>query len=213
MPKPGPLTPTEALERLPRAIPATPPSEDDLSKAHLTADDIRARLAARERDIQYHIEALKHEATAVFDDVNVGGRPLMDRVRERPVASTLAALAAGAVLGLAWGGMRRARRHVDPEDSVDFIRARLQVSLEDAARRVARGADVEAAIRASMAEMPVVYGEPGTATAQAKSSTREVVDLAVKSAAGFAAKAAIDLLVRRLTGHEETFAALGDAAD
>lgn len=213
MPKPGPLSPTKPLESGPRSLPSALDPDDDLSKAHLTADQVRQRLTARERDIQYHLDALRHEALAVLDDVNVGGRPLIDRIRQRPVQAALAAAAAGALVGLLAGLRARSKGRPAPEDHVDFVRARLSVALDDAAHRVARGEEVEAALRGSMATMPVVYGDAAGGAEQARSSAREAVDVAVKSAIGFGAKSLMDLVIQRYTGHEETFSALSDAAD
>lgn len=208
MPTPGPTSPTKSLEAGPRSLPSA--GEPDVSTVHLTAEEVKQRLIARERDIRYHLDALKHEAATAFDDVNVGGRPLMDRIRQRPEVATLAAAGVGAVVGALFGLRARRRRRPVPQDDVDFIRARLGVALEDAARRAARGADVETAIRDAMETMPVAYGDAQAAAAQARSSFREAVDVAVKSAVGIAAKSLMDQAIRKYTGHDGTFDALAD---
>lgn len=215
MPTPGPNSPDRRLadtSALPMP-PVTVGGDDRLDD--LSPEDIRARLVARERDLKFHLAALRHEAATVADDVNIGGRPLMDIIRGRALVALGTAAAAGALVGALAGLRARAKRRPHTDDEVDFVRARLALAVEDAARRVARGADTEAAIRRSMREVPVIYGDSqvGAALDQTRSSTREVVDVAVKSAVGFAAKAAVDQLTQRLTGHEETFAAVADAAD
>ena len=212
MPKPGPLSPTSPLETGPRAIPSALAPEDDISKAHLTADEVRMRLKARERDIQYHIEALKHEAAAVLDDVVVDGRPLIDRVRERPVEATVIAAGTGLLLGALAGLRARAKRRPDPDD-IDFVRARLAVALDDAAHRVAEGADVERAIRGAMASVPVAYADGSDMPPKPKSSSRQAFDVALQTAAGFGVKAVLDVVIRRYTSHSGTLDALGDAAE
>jgi len=208
MPTPGPNSPTKALESGPRSLPS--PAEPDVSTVHLSAEEVKQRLIARERDIRYHLDALKHEATTAFDDVNVGGRPLMDRIRQWPELATLAAAGAGALLGALLGLRARRKRRPVPEDDVAFIRARLGVALEDAAHRVAEGADVEQALRTAMDTMPVAYGDAQAAAVQARSSFREAIDVAVKSAVAIAAKSLMDQAIRKYTGHEGAFDALAD---
>ena len=215
MPSPGPLTPTRDLDDpISGALPSPLGPADDLSTVMMTADEVRQRLAARERDIKYHLAALKHEATTVFDDVNVGGRPLMDRIRAQPHLALALSAGTGALLGVLAGlrATAKKRRALEAEPPVGFVRARLDFAVEDAAQQVARGADTESAIRRAMAAVPVAYAD-GSAMSQARSTRAELVDVAMKTAVGFAAKSAMDLLVKRLTGHEETFAALADAAD
>lgn len=208
MPTPGPNSPTKALESGPRSLPAD--GGPDVDAVHLSADEIRQRLIARERDMQYHIDALKHEASTVLDDVNVGGRPLMDRIRQRPEVVVLAAAGVGAVIGALFGLRARRKRRPDHDDAVDFIRARLAVALDEAADRVARGDDVETSIREAMDSMPVAYGDSLGAAHQAKSSFREAVDVAVKSAVGIGAKSLMDVAIRKYTGHTGVADALDD---
>ena len=200
MPAPGPNSPTKALDKGPRSLPSALSADDDLSKVHLTADQVRQRLIARERDIQYHLDALKHEAASVLDDVNIDGRPVMDRIRERPKDAILAAAAAGALVGVLFGVRARAKRRTEPEDHIDFIKARLSVAVEEAALRVSRGAEVEDAVRASMDDVPVAYGDAAAVAHQTQSSMREVVDVAVKTAVGFGIKAIMDAVVHKYAG-------------
>ena len=210
MPAPGPNSPTKALEAGPRSLPSALAADDDLSKIHLTADEVRRRLVARERDIQYHLDALKHETLSVLDDVNIDGRPLMDRIRQRPEVAVALAAGTGALLGVLLGVRARWKRRPETADHVDFVQARLAVALDEAAHRVAQGAEVETAIRRSMEAVPVAYSDGSGAAQQARSSTREAVDVAVKTAVGFGVKALMDVAIRRYTGHDGTIDALTD---
>lgn len=213
-PTPGPNTPTQSALPDVGPIPGPPVTVgNDVDLETLTPEQIRARLQARERDMKYHVAALKHEALTVADDVNIGGRPLLDIIRAQPLRAAAIGVGTGALLGLLLGLRARAKRRPVTDDEIDFVRARLAVSVEDAARRVARGQDTEDALRSSMRTMPVIYHESAGAAEQAQRSTSGVIDVVVKSALGFAAKAAADQLTQRLTGHEETFAAMADAAD
>lgn len=214
MPTPGPNSPNRPLVDT-SALPVPPVTVgDDERYEDLSPEDIRARLVARERDLKFHIAALRHEAATVIDDVNVGGRPLMDIIRANALLALGTALAAGAAIGMLFGLRARSKRRPKTDDDVDFVRARLDLALDDAARRVAGGSDTEAALKASMKSVPVLYGDSQAGAArQARSSMREAVDVAVKTAVGFAAKAAMDQVTKKLTGHEETFAAVADAAE
>lgn len=207
---PGPNSKLPAEQTGPGIVPAPPASTGTADLDSLTADEIRARLDARQRDLKYHIQALKHEAATIADDVNIDGRPAMDYIRERPILYVAVTAGVGALVGSLFGWRaRRKRVAARPEDDIDFIRARLAHALEDAAEYVAEGEDVEASIRRSMDSMPVIYGDSNTAP---KTSRELAFEVALTSAVGFAVKKAGDLLVRRYTGHDGTIDALEDAA-
>lgn len=210
MPTPGPLSPTKELESGPDSLPSALVPDTDLDKLHLTADQVRQRLIARERDIQYHVDALKREAMTVLDDVNIEGRPLMDRVREKPELFVASAAGVGAFVGMLLGLRARAKRRPATDDDIDFIRARLGVAMEEAAHHVARGTDPEQAIRKAMASMPVAYGKEAKAHQTAR---QQAFGVALNTAVGFGVKAVLDVVVRRYTGHDGSLDALADAGD
>ncbi|WP_412067454.1 hypothetical protein [Rubrivirga sp. IMCC43871] len=209
MSNPGPNTPTKSLETGPRSLPLSASPGDNASKVHLTADEVRAQLRARERDIQYRLDALKHEAMAVIDDVNVGGRPLSDYIRQRPLEIVGGTAGAAVLLGMLWGLRKRAKRRPEA-DQFDLVRARIDVAIEEAALRVSRGADTETALMQAMPVVPAMYAKRNSKTEQASSSTREAIDVAVKTAIGFGVKAAMDVLIRRYTDADGTIDALSD---
>ena len=181
----------------------------------LSAEELQDRLIARRRDIQFRLEAIKHEVMEIGEDVNVGGRPLMDRVRERPWAALGLALASGATVGLLLGIISRVRRAPDPDLASDVIRVHTAAILESAADRVARGASLEDALAEEARKRPVVFvpTDEEPAVQQAASTSRQMVDVALKTAVGIGIKTGLDQLTQRLTGHEEVFEALEDAAD
>ncbi len=214
MPNPGPNSKTSALEPTLGAIPGRPASlGNDVSLDTLTPDEIKARLAARERDLKYHIEALKHEATSVLDDVNVGGRPLMDLIRQRKQIALAAGAAAGSLLGLVWGLRARAKRRPEPTgDHIEFVRARLDAAVEEAAGRVARGESVDEAMKRSMKAMPAVFGD-SKPPRPAQNQHQTLTNVALTTAMGFAVKTALDLATKRFTDSDETFEAIAEAVD
>lgn len=208
MSTPGPNTPVVRPEDRPAVVPNPPDAVGSVDLDSLTADEIRARLDARQRDLQYHIEALKKEAATIADDVNIGGRPLMDRIRERPLVAVAVTAGVGALVGSLFGLRARSKRlRARPEDDIDFVRARLAFALDEAAAHVAAGDDPDHAIRRAMKTMPVVYGDTQVGE---PSTARQAMDVAVKTAVGFAIKAASDVLIRRYTGHDGTLDALTD---
>ena len=211
---PGPASPTRNVEAFTGAIPAPMTDADgDVALVQLGADELRARLLARERDIKFRVEALQHEAGLLLDDVNVGGRPLVDIIRGDTPRALGVAGAVGAAVGLLLGLRARAKRRPDADDEIDFVRARLAVALDDAAERVARGEDVDEALRRSMDAVPALYGDASQLRPRPRSTRRQALDVAVTTAIGFGTKVLLDQITKRYTPHEETLSALADAAD
>ena len=187
--------------------------DPDHTTRPLPASEIRARLDARQRDIEYHLTALKHEVTTVAD-VSVGGRPLPDVAREHALRNALIAGGVAALLGLLRGLRKRARRRAAFDSGAAFEEARLDAVLDAAARLVARGKDREAALKSVLRSVPaVVPAPPERRPRRVQAATSGAGTVVLQAAAGFAAKTALDLLTKRLTGHEETFSAVADAAD
>jgi ElaB/YqjD/DUF883 family membrane-anchored ribosome-binding protein len=179
----------------------------------LTSDEIRLRLAAREKSIREHVAALKTEVTSV-EDVTVAGRPVLGHVRAHPLEAVGIAAASGAAVGLLVGALRRALSRPE-EESEEALTIRLLVTslLDDAAERVARGEDANGALRrAASRHAPTIYYAPNTGHT-AKGTLRETFDLALKSALGFGVKAGMDLLTKRLTGTPEVFTAAKEASE
>jgi ElaB/YqjD/DUF883 family membrane-anchored ribosome-binding protein len=213
---PGPGSPlADAVDRSPMPIP--PALDDDgVDLSMLSAEDLRARILARERDMKFRIDALKHEVVTVGEDLNVGGRPVMDIVRQDPVRAVAVAVGSGLLVGLVLGVVSRRRHRPEPDHGLEAVQVRLAHLIDDAARRVARGTSAEDALRATTRDLPVYTPSASagkTAQAQASSSVRQAVDMAVKSAVGFALKAATDQLTRKLTGKSDTVAAVAEAPD
>lgn len=212
---------------MPDLPPATPPGgpvpsppvrvperiDPDRDVRDLPASELRARLDARTRDIQYHLQALKHEVTTVAG-VNVGGQPLPDAARENALRIALAAGGAAVLLGLLRGLRRRRKRREAFDPAAAFERARLDAVLDGAALRLAHGDadDARDALKAVLRKVPAVYPDP-TGPPRPRRESSGVGTVVLQTAAGFAAKAALDLLTQKLTGHEETFAALADEAE
>lgn len=208
-PQGGPTTPTET---------PTPPlpsrdirTHDRLDLDSMSPEDIQAQIVSRERDMKYHIQALKGELTDVLEDVNVAGRPLPDRIREKPLQALGLAGGAGALLGLTWGLVQRARRRPAPDDGLDFTRARLAFLIDEAAYKVAKGTPAEEALRTTARATPAVYADRDPRAPVPRTPAQQAFGLAFNTALGFGIKTALDLLTKKLTGHSETFEAIDKA--
>ena len=197
-----------------------PPAADGPPLDTLTAGELQARVDARERDLKYHVEAIKHEVQTAIDDVQAKvdevqevGRPITDWVREGPVFALGVTAAAGALVGMLLGLRKRATRRPErTEDHVEFVRARLELALDQAARRVGRGASVEQAMQASMATVPAVFGDVKAPTTH-HVGRQTALDVALQTAVGFGVKTAMDLVIRHFSDSDGTFDALSDAVD
>ena len=181
----------------------------------LPSSEIRERIAARQRDIESHLVALKHEVTTVAD-VNVGGRPLPAAAREYALQGALVAGGVAVLVGFLRGLRKRSKRKARFDPAAAFERARLDAVLDAAARRLGYGEadDAGEALKTVLRSVPAVYPAPEASDHRRRKAAEAGVGTVVfQAAAGFAAKAALDLLTKRLTGHEETFSAVADAAD
>lgn len=169
----------------------------DLSQA-----EIRAQLDARQRDLQYHLEALRREATDPTTFL-VGGRPIVDVLRAN--ASRYAAYAAGGAALLVIGTVvlrrRRRRNRPEPLEMADIVRAQFARFLDEAADLMARGVPAEKALRrAAKGKTPMLYlGAPPEAEPR-RSAVRDAFGSALKTALGFAAKAAVDQVTAQVSG-------------
>ena len=209
-PTPGPSTPVEPVKTaFPNPVPT---SGSGLDLQSLTPEDIQAQIVARERDMKYQIDAIKNELVTIADDVNIGGRPFLDVFRAHPERSLAIAGAIGATAGVLLGLWSRRRRRPEPDDGVEFVRARLATLLDEAAWKVANGVPTDDALRHTFKTVPAVYSDRQPVS----TPTREhdsVGGLLLKTALGFGLKTGLDLLTQRLTDQDETFEAIADAAE
>lgn len=210
-PTPGPSTPTRDAQPV-LAIPAPLVPTQDLDLSSLSPEELQGQLLARERDMKFRLAAIRHEVSALGDDVSLGGRPVLDIIRDKKELAIAAAAGVGALVGVLLALRARAKRRPEHDDELEFVRARLSTLLDEAAYRVAMGkSSAEDALRHTLKTTPVIYTERQPVEAAAKSSLGQTTDVLVKAVVGFAAKAAADLITQRVTGHEHVGDALADA--
>ena len=177
-------------------------------KHDLTIDEMRAQLEFRERSIENHLVGLKKELTT-FNDVNVGGRPLLDYVREDPLLAVGVAAGVGLVAGLL-GGLLAREEPEEPSERDLWMSAYLDDLVDEAGGRVAGGEDAEAALGHVLRHRAPVIVLEEDREAHATSHTLNVL---VNTALGFGAKFALDRIAQQLTGEDEIVEALDAAPD
>jgi hypothetical protein len=176
-----------------------------------TSAELRARLDARTRSIQGRVAALQRELTTVTD-VTVGGRPIPEALRERPLFYAGLGLVGGLALGLLTGLRTRVRRRPSRDEPAALVRLYVADLLDDAARHVAKGRAPDEAVAKAMRRRPppISYAPPSPA---ARSTLAETFDVAFKTAAGFAVKTGLDFLAKRYTHKDELFSAVKEVKE
>ena len=176
--------------------------------AERTADEIKEAMLRRIESLQRRGDALKSEAN--FQGLTLKNQPAPEWITSNPERVALATAGVGAALALLTGlpGKLRRRREKKRrrDDQSDVLRYYMNAIVDDAARRRMDGdASMSAegamndAIRASG---PVIYAPPEPEAA-GKGTMRQIIDLAVKTAIGFAVKAVMDEMTQKLTGEDE----------
>ncbi len=168
-------------------------------KDTLTVDQIKERLEGRARSMRLHVTGLKQELTTV-NDLNVGGRPVLDYVRDQPLLAVGVAAGVGLLAGVVSGYLARP----EPEETSDhdlWMSAYLDDVVEEGGFRVQDGEDAETALRKVLRKRaPVVVLE---AEASPKAQARGTFGLVLNTALGFGVKLALDQLAERLTGEDD----------
>lgn len=158
----------------------------------LNKDEVRAQLADRQATMQRRIDALE-------DEVATSGDDLRDRVQAAVLGNPLviagAAVGAGLLVGLLFGG--RGRRK-GPDAHRALVDAYIDAVAQDARRYAERGRTGADAVREALQDrVPlVVYEAPRGG--QTRGFFANLLDLTFKTAVGFAVKAGVDYLSRRI---------------
>lgn len=182
---------------------------DDLKKKSLTQHQLRAELDSRKNLLDYHIAGLKSEMTVA--DVNVGGRPVMDYVREQPMLAAGVAVGVGVIAGVVTGLMGREALE-EPSDYELLMGAYLHDLVDDAGSRVRRGEDSDAALRQALRRRaPVVVLEAEEKPVKQRASS--ILSVLLNTAVGFGVKFAMDRVAHQLTGEDEIVEALHHSAE
>ncbi|MDX1531180.1 MAG: hypothetical protein R3362_06605 [Rhodothermales bacterium] len=174
---------------------------NELEKKSMTQDQLRWELETRKAVITEHLHGLESEMTLA--DVNVGGRPVLDYVREQPFVA--AGVVAGSAALAALIATLLLRKPPPPLPLRErFWDAYLRDLIDGAAFRVQRGEDPDRALRHALRRRaPVIYVEPEPPARPKPSTMRATFDLLMKTTLGFGVKLALDRLAGELTGEDE----------
>ncbi len=181
---------------------------DDLKKDTLTQHQLRAALDVRTARLDHHLTGIKKELTTL-NDVNVGGRPVTDYVREDPLLAVGVAAGVGLVAGLI-GGLIARETPEEPSDHDLWMGAYLDDLVDEAGARVIGGEDADTALgRALRRRAPVIVVEPE----EPKHTPSTTLNVLLNTALGFGAKFALDQVARQFTGEDGIIDALQDAPE
>lgn len=167
---------SQALDR-PREEPEVPPRR-------LTKEEVAQQLDKRSASINLRLDALQGE-------VATAGEAVREAVFRNPLLSVGGMLVAGLVVGLIVGK----RRDRLGETHAALLERYLDVVGEEVRRAVRRGRDADEAVREALqGRAPVIVYE---APERSEGFIKQSLDLVLKTAMGFAVKAALDTASNR----------------
>lgn len=158
---------------------------------------IERQLASKEAQIKQRIEGLENEVVSTPAAVRAA-------IRKNPWLGLGAAVAAGAVVGLVFGG-RRKNSAVPPAHQA-LIEGYISAVADEVRKGVRRGKDPEEVVRKTLKDRsPIIVYAPERVERvgrEPKGFLREVGDLTMKTALGFAVKTALDFFTASLNVKE-----------
>lgn len=146
---------------------------------------VEQELAAKHDQIKRRIDDLEGEIVTT-------PAAIASWIKENPFIGVGAAVAAGALIGLIFGGRKKKRSMLPPahqalvEGYIDAVTAEVRKGLK-------RGEDPEDIVRDSLqGKTPVIIYAPHEEKREPKGFFRQLGDLTMKTALGFAVKTALD---------------------
>lgn len=158
---------------------------------------LERRLASKEAQIKQRIDGLESEIVSTPAAVRAA-------IRKNPWLGVGAAVAAGAVVGLIFGG-RKKNSAVAPAHQA-LIEGYISAVADEVRKGVRRGKDPEEVVRKTLKDRsPIIVYAPEKVERvgrEPKGFLREVGDLTMKTALGFAVKTALDFFTASLNVKE-----------
>lgn len=158
---------------------------------------IERQLASKEEQIKQRIDGLENEIVSIPAAVKTA-------VRKNPWLGIGAAVTAGALVGLIFGG--RKKDSAVPPAHEALIEGYISAVADEVRKGVRRGKDPEDVIRKTLKDRsPVIVYAPERVERvgrEPKGFLREVGDLTMKTALGFAVKTALDFFTASLNVKE-----------
>lgn len=155
-----------------------------------STSNIRRELDAKEDQIKRRLDALEGEIVST-------PAAIKSAIMKNPLLGIGGAVAVGAVIGLIYGVRKKGRSPLAPDHEA-LIDRYISAVADEVSRGVRRGRDPEDVVRKSLkGRAPVIVYTPGPVESghpDSKGMLRQLGDLTLKTALGFAVKAAVDLL-------------------
>ena len=165
----------------------------------LNRSELEAQLSGKSASISARLEALQKE---------VGALSLRQFINDKPLLGVGVAVAAGLFLGLLVGGRGKSSRGRSAFHA-SLIDGYIDAVANDVRKLTGRGKDVSKAVTEALRDrVPLIVYSPGEGETT-RGTIMQAADLALKTAAGFAVKAAIDYATTRIDLEK----LLGDMAD
>ena len=166
----------------------------------LNKSELEAQLSGKSASITSRIEALQKE---------VGALSFRRILQDKPIVAVGAAIATGLLLGLVFGGKGKSGRRGSANFHSSLVEGYIDSVADDVRRLTGKGKDVSKSVREALRDrVPLIVYSPD-ATGTTRGTIAEMADLALKTAAGFAVKAAIDYATTRIDLEQ----LLGDMAE
>jgi hypothetical protein len=176
------------------------PAPAKLERKPRTSAELREELSRAESRIQAHSDGIRRELTLA--DITIGERPVLDHIRRRPLLAVGATAAVFAAFMLAKHLAGRERPQIDRRE--DWWRMYTDDLIDDAAARVGRDGDPDAALRRALRRRaPVIYVEvPREERALAKrGALAAAVASVANTALGFGLKFAMNRFMQEIEPH------------
>lgn len=158
---------------------------------------IERQLASKKEQILQRIDGLENEIVSTPAAVRAA-------IRKNPWVGVGAAVAVGAVVGIIFGG-RRKKSELPPAHQA-LVEGYINAVADEVRKGVRRGKDPDEVVRKSLHDRaPVIIYAPDTddrVESKQSSFLRQVGDLTLKTALGFAVKTAIDFFTASLNVKE-----------
>lgn len=150
------------------------------------------------RELEAKEDQIKRRLVALEDEIVSTPAAIKSAVMKNPLVGIGAAIAAGAMIGLIYRVRKKNRSPVPPAHEA-LIDRYISAVADEVSRGVRRGRDPEDVVRKSLrGRAPLIVHSPASTEPDhpdSKGILRQLADLTLKTALGFAMKAAVDLLI------------------
>lgn len=155
---------------------------------------IQRQLDAKEQQIKDRIDVLEDELVSM-------PAAIKSAIMKNPLLGVGAAIAAGVLVGLMFTRRKKKSKTIAPAHQA-LVEGYIAALATEVRKAVRRGKDPEEAVRKSLrGRTPVIIYAPNAETAdrvESRGALREMADLALKTALGFAVKEAVDMITASL---------------